>query len=220
MVKRRPDGKPFDHITELRNAVGGLKQDLANAQKAISSGKLSPTETKKMQEAVTKGQKLLNEAKAVLRQVAMYRNKNMSIKWEDKFQTSDFTASDCHKLADEIVEAKDDEDRLLSLIYMFGYSCDEDRRVVSICENYIRNPVPGLTAICLKVMCDYWNHADKLVMEIANYLDLDLFESWYDEVIFSESFVRKSSKNEFPSWVMEKYKCLRKDARFQQYIEL
>jgi len=68
VVGYRPsDGRPWDHITEVRNAVAGLRNNLTQAQRLLNSGRLRPEEASRLRQAVARGQRVLNEARAVLR---------------------------------------------------------------------------------------------------------------------------------------------------------
>jgi RHS repeat-associated protein len=70
IVGRRPsDNRPWDHITEVQNAARGLRNDLTAAQRQVNSGRLNSQEAARLRQAIASGQRLLNEARAVLGRV-------------------------------------------------------------------------------------------------------------------------------------------------------
>jgi RHS repeat-associated protein len=67
IVGRRPsDNKPWNHIQEVRDAINGLRNNLRAAQRALSSGRLPHRQAARLRQAVARGQRVLNEARAVL----------------------------------------------------------------------------------------------------------------------------------------------------------
>jgi len=69
VVALRSDGKPFDHIKELREAAAGLKNDLVKTKELLGSGKLDDAATDAAQRALSEGSKLLDVANNVLKKV-------------------------------------------------------------------------------------------------------------------------------------------------------
>jgi hypothetical protein len=94
----------------------------------------------------------------------------------------------------ECIRATSAPMELASLLYIWGYSFEEDAEVKALCIKYIDEPSPLLTSVCLKLVCDWWGHWREYEQELARYLDPDLFEGhdWYDEVIVAYSFVSRN----------------------------
>lgn len=112
---------------------------------------------------------------------------------EERFRSGSITKSDCDVLKGIIV-ATDDESTLESAIYVYGRSCSFDRDVLEVCKRYlVDHPVPGLTAVCMRTALDYWNLWEQYPEVLAAYLNIDLYDEWYDEVLFACRFCSKLS---------------------------
>jgi hypothetical protein len=110
---------------------------------------------------------------------------------EKRFRSGKIRNGDCDLLK-KIIATSDDESALESAIYIFGRSCNYDPGVLVVCHKYLdEQPIPGLTAVCMRVACDYWNLWEIYKETISRYLDLDLYEEWYDEVLFVCGFCLK-----------------------------
>lgn len=141
----------------------------------------------------------------------MHGYSHMSIDWDSKFQSVGLTEDDCKGIL-QTIESGQDAHRLSSLLYMYGYSCKPHLTIIRICDKYIKNPVPGLTAVCLKVLADYWSMWNNYNNEIEGYLNIELFDVWYDEVIFSVNFVIDNANNfSFPDRWISKAKAIKDD---------
>lgn len=91
----------------------------------------------------------------------------------------------------ECLRAATDEVELASLLYIWGYWFSEEPEVRTICQKHIQNPNPGVTSVCLKLVCDFWGHWREHERDLASYLDPAKFDVWYDEVIVAYSFVSR-----------------------------
>ncbi len=69
VVARRPDGRPYDHIADVRQATRALRSDLIRSERLLRSGNLSPESAASLRSASARGQRLLNEAESVLRRI-------------------------------------------------------------------------------------------------------------------------------------------------------
>jgi hypothetical protein len=136
----------------------------------------------------------------------------MQLNWESKFQNVGLTAEDCPHLLKDIEEAEDDWVRA-SLIYMYGYSCLPNLKIVSICDRYIVSPIPGVTAVCMRVLIDYWGMWQNYVNELEKYLNLDIFDKWYDEVIFAVGYVSRRGDGMLPKTLLSKLTDINNDPR-------
>jgi hypothetical protein len=139
----------------------------------------------------------------------------MSIDFEKKFRTSELDTSDCLLLLQQI-EENNSPGKLLSLIYIYGRSCKEHPSIVKLCNNYIENPVPGLTAVCMKVLIDYWGYWQDNFQVLERYLDMDVFDEWYDEVIFSVSYISRNRGMPFPESVLNKFMDIKDDPELSE----
>jgi hypothetical protein len=75
---------------------------------------------------------------------------------EKRFRSGLITKSDCDALKGIIVTS-DDESTLESAIYIYGRSCSFDEDILKLCKRYlVDQPVPGLTAACMRTALDYW----------------------------------------------------------------
>lgn len=110
---------------------------------------------------------------------------------EERFRSGSITKSDCDALKGIIV-ASDDESTLESAIYIYGRSCGFDQDVLEICKRYlVAQPVPGLTAVCMRTALDYWGLWEQYPEVLIGYLNIDLYDEWYDEVLFACRFCSK-----------------------------
>lgn len=91
----------------------------------------------------------------------------------------------------EKINHSSDQFLLSELIYEYAYnykSCDELHDTL---EKYATTPVPGLTAVILKVALDICCMGE-FENFILHYLDYEMMDIWYDEVIFSSSYVMRN----------------------------
>jgi hypothetical protein len=112
---------------------------------------------------------------------------------EERFRSGSITKSDCEALK-RIIVASDDESTLESAIYIYGRSCSFDRDVLEVCKRYlVDQPVPGLTAVCMRTALDDWDLWEQYPEVLTGYLNIDLYDEWYDEVLFACRFCSKLS---------------------------
>lgn len=74
VVARRPDGKAYDHIGELREAAAGLKRDVLRVKDLIGSGKLDDVAKEAAEKALGRGSKLLDRVENLLKKVDNIRS--------------------------------------------------------------------------------------------------------------------------------------------------
>lgn len=110
---------------------------------------------------------------------------------ESRFRSGSITNSDCDELK-AIILSVADESTLESAIYIYGRSCRFDRDVLEVCRRYlVDQPVPGLTAVCMRTALDYWGLWEQYPDVLNAYLNIDLYDEWYDEVLFACRFCSK-----------------------------
>jgi hypothetical protein len=109
---------------------------------------------------------------------------------EDKFRSRGLEPEDREPLLLSI-KTELDPTRLASALYIWGYTFPEEPTVRAACISYLKQPIPGVTHICLKVLCDFWGQWQRYEEELARYLDPDIYSDWYDEVIVAFSFVTR-----------------------------
>ena len=109
---------------------------------------------------------------------------------ENKFRSVGLGEADRAPLLQLIAE-EEDATTLSSLLYMWGYTFPEESSVRAVCLRHIEIPSPGLTATCLKLVCDYWGQWREYERELSRYLDPAIYDEWYDEVIVAFSFVSR-----------------------------
>lgn len=131
---------------------------------------------------------------------------------EAKFREIGLDQSDCSILLAEI-NFTEDYRKLLSLIYMFGYSFDAHPDILKVCDRYIKAPVPGLTAVCMRVTIDYWGGWQSYIGALKRFLDISIYDEWYDEVVFSASYVNRNQKLPFPIEILERFEELLRHPR-------
>ena len=135
-----------------------------------------------------------------------------SLGLEEKFRSKGLDPEDEPILRNEIIKNNDNPSKLLSFVYIYGYSFAENSDILDICGFYIRHPIPGLTAICMRVAIDYWRK-EKYFSSLEKYLDRDLLDSeWYDEVIFTIGFISRNSELFDPS-IINRFSVLMSDKR-------
>lgn len=133
----------------------------------------------------------------------------MSIDYRMKFRLhGPLDKDDEPRIRREIVESRDGS-KLLSLIYIYGRSFGENEKILGVCDNLIRNPVPGLTAVCMKVLIDYWNKWEIYTHTLEHFLDMSIFEDWYDEVIFAVSYVNRNRNLPFPPALLDRFSAIK-----------
>ena len=102
--------------------------------------------------------------------------------------------------------------KLSSLLYMWGRTFPEEPSVRAVCRRHIEVPSPGLTATCLKLVCDFWDGWEENEQHLAHYLDPEIYDDWYDEVVVAYSFVSRHPYG----WSMEtlaRYANVERDAQ-------
>ncbi len=109
---------------------------------------------------------------------------------EDKFRSRGLELADREPLL-VCIQTEQDPIKLASFLYMWGYTFPEQPTVRAACVGYLKKPIPGVTATCLKVLCDFWGQWKHYEEELACYLDPDIYSDWYDEVIVAFSFVSR-----------------------------
>ena len=109
---------------------------------------------------------------------------------EDKFRSRGLGPEDRQPLL-LCIKTEQDPIRLGSLLYLWGRTFPEEATVRAVCVRYLKQPIPGVTATCLKVLCDFWGLWRDYEEELARYLDPDIYDEWYDEVIVAFSFVSR-----------------------------
>ena len=109
---------------------------------------------------------------------------------EDKFRSLWLEADDREPLL-LCIMTEHDPLRLASALYIWGCTFPEEPAVRAACVRHLKQPFPGLTAICLKVLCDFWGQWQHYEEELSRYLDPDIYGDWYDEVIVAFSFISR-----------------------------
>jgi hypothetical protein len=66
IVKRKANGKPFDHLTETRQAIKGVMAQLEKAKKALGTNNLSPEMTQKIQKDISELSRMRSRARRIL----------------------------------------------------------------------------------------------------------------------------------------------------------
>lgn len=144
----------------------------------------------------------------------------MPVAIEIRFRAGKIGKSDCDALK-SIIVGSDDESTLESAIYIFGRSCKFDPDVLTVCEkHFLEQPVPGLTAVCMRVACDYWGLWEPYQDTLARYLDIGLYDEWYDEVSFACRFCAKLSDEQATKFFAPKLTVLLDAARREGVSEL
>lgn len=89
----------------------------------------------------------------------------------------------------------DEASSLQSAFYLYGMNFEKDQEIVDRASHFIREePLPGLTATCLKVVADFWSMHDNYRNELEKYLDYELYDVWYDELTVCVSFFLRHLK--------------------------
>jgi hypothetical protein len=117
---------------------------------------------------------------------------------------------------ENLIALEDDMFSLQSAIYLYGVNFKENDLVIKRADYFITSdPMPGLTATCLKVLADFWNMSSTYQNELEKYLDYHCYEDWYDEVAVSVSFFLRYPHFQTAS-VKLKLAELEKQARVQR----
>ncbi len=115
----------------------------------------------------------------------MYRNAPLLKKLESKHRTTGLDENDCALLKEFIVKAQEVSE-LASALEMYGYWCKFDSTVAHVCKRHIqKTPSPGLTATCLRLVCYYWGMWQLYQGDLIRYLDANIYDDWYNEIVFS-----------------------------------
>ena len=144
---------------------------------------------------------------------AVHRIQVMQVNWRIRFEQSQIDKQDCPRLLNDIEKAADNEWKFAELVYYYGYTCPQHPKVVALCETYLKKPIPGVTATCLKVLVDYWCLWERYVVALAAYLDSDKYDEWCDEVIFSANWVSRNLDLPLPSALTDRLMVLKTDPR-------
>src|SRR5437868_4281465 len=100
---------------------------------------------------------------------------------QKKFRATGLQPSDREPLL-QCIRVEADPIKLADLLYMWGYTYSEEPTVKMVCIQHLIQPIPSLTATCLKLLCDEWNHWREYEEHLARYLDPQIYDEWYDEV--------------------------------------
>jgi uncharacterized protein RhaS with RHS repeats len=73
VVSRRPDGKPFDHINEIRETANGLRRDIREIDSALGKSNLSGAARESLEGARARASTLLDRANRTLKRVEELR---------------------------------------------------------------------------------------------------------------------------------------------------
>jgi len=109
---------------------------------------------------------------------------------EAKYFGNGLGPEDREPLLDHI-RAEADPIKLAGLLQMWGYEFGEEPELKALCLRHIERPTPHLTATCLKLVCDRWGNGRDYEEELARYLDPNIYDDWYDEVIIAYSYVSR-----------------------------
>jgi hypothetical protein len=110
---------------------------------------------------------------------------------ERRFRSRGIDGSDCAELK-SIILSSDNESALESAIFIFGRSCPFDVDVLEVCKKYfLEQPVPGLTAVCMRTALDFWGLWKQYPGVLSGYLKVELYGEWYDEVLFASAFCKR-----------------------------
>lgn len=144
----------------------------------------------------------------------------MLVEIENRFRTGDIRKSDCDALRSIIIGSKD-ESELESAIYIFGRSCSFDSEVYAVCKRYfLEQPVPGLTAVCMRITFDYWGLWEPHREVLTKFLNISLYSEWYDEVLFACRFCTRLTLERVTGFFRPRLTALLDAARREGISEL
>jgi hypothetical protein len=128
----------------------------------------------------------------------MSEGHKLSFSIENKFRSgAKLDESDRDALKDAIIRSSSCHE-MQSFLYIYGISFPIDNDISRKASFYIRDQrIPGLTSVCLKVLTDFWDQS-QYIEDMAFFLDYDLYEDWYDEVIVSLSFFARHPRYIIP----------------------
>lgn len=138
---------------------------------------------------------------------------------KEKFRLSGLTTEDRAPLF-RLITTTEDQEALASLVYIFGRSFPKDDKVAAVCGRFLKDYVPGLTASCMKTLIDFWGLWDSNQSAIAHFLDVDLYELWYDEVIFSANFVSRNRNLPFTRDIVTRYNDLIESPEAKEIVNI
>lgn len=141
----------------------------------------------------------------------------MSMNFDKIFQERKLTESECAQLSKAVIDC-DDYQRLLSWVYILGYSCPPNENTVRKLDGLVKHPMPGLTAIAMRVLMDFWGMRQQYLEYLDYFLDPEKFEEWDEEVVFSFNFVDRNLHLEWPSGILEKHREIKADESFLSLI--
>ena len=144
----------------------------------------------------------------------------MLVDIENRFRAGEIGKSDCDALK-SIIVSSDDESTLESALYIFGRSCRFDPKIMAVCKRYfLEQPVPGLTAVCMRITFDCWGLWEPYQEVLARYLDVELYDEWYDEVLFACRFCSRLTIEQATDSFVPKLTALLDAARREGLSEL
>ena len=151
----------------------------------------------------------------------MYRDTTLLSDIERRFRSGEALSCNDKSELKQIIVAANNDLQLQSALYLFGMSFKPDKDVVTATEKFIFDKrVPGLTAVSLKVLADFWGDGEKYLEAMESYLNYDLYDDiWYDEVIVSASFFARNKALQTNA-VREKLEALANEAEARGEIEL
>jgi hypothetical protein len=136
-----------------------------------------------------------------------------TVDFEYKFRNQGLDNKDEVEVRKKILTSQD-SGLLLSYIYIYGRSFPQNVDILNKCNHFIVNQIPGLTAVCMTVLIDYWNKYEAYYDVMYKFLDLNLFDTWYDEIIFTVSFIdRRKEDLLFPKNLLDRFEKTISDPR-------
>lgn len=139
---------------------------------------------------------------------------------EERFQSIGITPSDCEFLSRLIVQS-DEYGELMPAIHMFGYSCEMNNEVLKVCDHFMKDEMtPGLTAVCMKISIEHWCLWSQYMDVIEKFVDLSIYEEWYDEVIFAISFVNRNRDIQFTREIEARLQAAVNHPRIKRMVPL
>jgi hypothetical protein len=72
----------------------------------------------------------------------------------------------------------------------------------------------------MKVIVDYWGKWEENISALELYLDMSIFEDWYDEVIFAASYVNRNQDLPLPSAIFRKFRAIKDDPELREVLRV
>ena len=89
----------------------------------------------------------------------------------------------------KIILGEHDIGTLEEAIVAYGRSCYVNDAIKQVCDrNIFEREVPGLTAACLRALERSGRLDDAYFNIIKSFIDIDRYDEWYDETVFSLGF--------------------------------